>query len=242
MARTKGHGNPDWGRDETILALDLYFECDGRIPSEDDPRVHNLSKLLRAMPHHALASRKPSFRNPAGVTFKLQNLRQQAIGKGLPNVSRTDREIWAVYGNMPARVKSLATSIRAGIVAAKEMIDVSADEDEEFLEGALLTAIHRRRERNRQIRRRLIAKKRAKGKLQCELCDTSSPISDESIEDAIFEAHHIVPVAMAPERKTRLSEMALLCANCHKLLHRWISRRGQWLDIVEGRILIRKEQ
>jgi hypothetical protein len=29
MAVTQGHGNPNWTRDETILALDLYLKSSG---------------------------------------------------------------------------------------------------------------------------------------------------------------------------------------------------------------------
>ena len=76
MAVTHGHGNPKWTRDETILALDLYFDCSGIIPSGSDERVQTLSQLLRALPYHDRASRKETFRNPDGVAFKLQNLRQ----------------------------------------------------------------------------------------------------------------------------------------------------------------------
>src|SRR2546428_7519523 len=103
MARTQGHGNPNWTRDETILALDLYLDLRGQIPSEDDNRVRELSALLRRYPYHAVAARRESFRNPAGVAFKLQNLRQVATGKGLANVSDTDRLVWGELGNDPAR-------------------------------------------------------------------------------------------------------------------------------------------
>ena len=33
MAVTQGHGNPNWTRDETILALDLFLQLDGNVPS-----------------------------------------------------------------------------------------------------------------------------------------------------------------------------------------------------------------
>lgn len=78
MAVTQGHGNPKWTREETILALDLYFDCEDQIPSSNDSRVKGLSELLRSFPYHTHAARKESFRNPDGVAFKLQNLRQVA--------------------------------------------------------------------------------------------------------------------------------------------------------------------
>lgn len=93
MAVTHGHGNPHWTRDEVILALDLYFDCKGKVPGAADPRVQELSEVLRAFPHHGASARKDSFRNPDGVAFKLQNIRQVATGKGLGNVSKADREV-----------------------------------------------------------------------------------------------------------------------------------------------------
>jgi 5-methylcytosine-specific restriction protein A len=70
MARTHGHGNPKWTRDETMLALDLYFECGGNMPSGKDGRVQKLSKLLRSLPYHGAVLRKDSFRNPDGAKEK----------------------------------------------------------------------------------------------------------------------------------------------------------------------------
>src|SRR5581483_8043912 len=98
MAVTHGHGNPAWTRDEIILALDLYLDCQGHIPSSSDPRVLALSELLRSFPYHSRAARQASFRNTDGVSFKLQNLRQVATGKGLGNVSNMDRAVWKEFG------------------------------------------------------------------------------------------------------------------------------------------------
>jgi 5-methylcytosine-specific restriction protein A len=96
MAVTQGHGDPDWSRDETILALELYFKSDmGRL-SSGDPAVQALSNLLRALPYHEAAAKNNRFRNPAGVAFKLQNLRSVRTGKGLQNVSsrRWTARLW----------------------------------------------------------------------------------------------------------------------------------------------------
>ncbi len=70
MARTSGHGNPKWNRDETILALDLYFDCEGAIPSHLDQRIVELSNFLRRLPYHGM--RRPSEMVP-GTTNYLQS-------------------------------------------------------------------------------------------------------------------------------------------------------------------------
>lgn len=51
MAVTKGHGNPKWNREETILALDLYFKLDGQAVAPTDMAVPELSKFLRGLPY-----------------------------------------------------------------------------------------------------------------------------------------------------------------------------------------------
>ncbi|WP_186081792.1 HNH endonuclease [Burkholderia gladioli] len=236
MARTHGHGNPNWTRDETILALDLYFDLNGKIPSGSDERVRTLSEVLRRFPYHAEASRKESFRNPDGVVFKLQNLRQIATGKGLGNVSETDRAVWSEFGASSAAVKSLANLIRAGLAASEPAGPLMLDT--EFTEGRLVTELHSRRERDPKLRARLLSLRRCRGELFCEMCGAPPFCTNTALKEAHFEAHHIVPLSSSTGiRTTRLSDLALLCANCHRLLHRAIAVEKRWLTVAEGRTI-----
>ena len=235
MARTHGHGNPKWTRDETILALDLYFDCGGSIPTRNDPRVMKLSAILQHLPYHDRATRRESFRNPDGVAFKLQNLRSVETGKGLKNVSRMDREIWAELGSDRERTKKVAELIRRDLAFAKSLGSEPTEDDDEFFEGRIVTQIHKRRERNPNLRKRLLATRRGIGQLTCDMCGNYSKSRITTFEDAAFEAHHLVPVAMVAERKTRLVDLALLCAGCHRLVHRAIAVEKRWLSIGEAR-------
>lgn len=239
MARTHGHGNPKWSRDETILALDLYFECAGHIPSGEDVRVQRLSKVLRSLPCHDRASKKDSFRNPDGVAFKLQNLRQLATGKGLSNVSEMDRKVWSEFGSDPEKVKQLAGLIK-GAVSLRELHQEVSDwkEEDEFYEGRVLTELHKTRERDPRIRDRLLKLRRGSGILSCDMCSAKAQSFDPALEDAAFEVHHLIPLSMTMERTIRLTEVALLCANCHRLLHRAIALEKCWLGIEEGQAII----
>ena len=239
MARTHGHGNPNWTKDEIILALDLYLDCNGIIPSKNNKRVIELSKLLRDFPYHLEAARKDSFRNPDGVLFKLQNIRQVATGKGFGNVSNTDRRVWSELGSSPDNVKRLANLIRSNIKIAQSSEEQDEeDKDDEFIEGRLLTEIHKRKERNPKIRKSLIKSRIANGKLICDICGNCSMTKNVALEDATFEAHHLIPISITNEHKTKLKNVALLCANCHRLLHRAISIEKRWLSIEEARQII----
>lgn len=238
MAKTRGHGNPHWTRDETILALDLYFKCNGKVPSKSDARVLELSRFLRSLPHQSSDTSNDTFRNPDGVVFKLQNLQQVATGKGFANVSKTDRAVWAELGERRNEVDQLAELIRQSVSVGESSENGMDWDEEEFFEGRLLTALHKKKERHRNIRAKLLASRRKRGALTCDMCRCETSSTKVKFEDAAFEAHHMLPMSMAMERKTQLKDMALLCANCHRLLHRAIALNGQWLTIDEARRMI----
>ncbi|MEJ1384147.1 MAG: HNH endonuclease [Candidatus Sedimenticola sp. (ex Thyasira tokunagai)] len=237
MAVTHGHGNPKWTRDETILALDLYFDCEGHMPSSSDERVKELSDLLRSFPHHSLTARKESFRNADGVAFKLQNLRKIATGKGLGNTSKMDRQVWEDLGHNQKRTKELASLIRSGITLI-EGIKEEETESVVFQEGKVVTEAHLRRERSRNIRKRLLDQRKKLGPLVCELCNCDSSAVSSKFEEAMFEAHHIQPLATSGERTTKLDDVALLCANCHRFIHKAIADKKRWLSVSEARSII----
>jgi len=239
MARTQGHGNPKWTREEVLLALALYFESGGRILTKDDPRVRGLSKLLCELPFHGDESRKVSFRNPDGVAFKLQNLHFLATGDGLGNTSRMDQAVWREYHEVPERVIDIASQIRrAAEVVRDSSFPKDVEEDLDFLEGRTLSEIHRRIERSASLRIKFVTYRRKKGPLECEICCAKPLKYDPQMADAIFEVHHIVPISQLGLQRTRLSDLALLCANCHRCVHRLISLNGEWLSITDCKILL----
>jgi len=236
MAVTKGHGNPNWTRDEVILALDLYHTCGGQLPGPTDDRVCELSALLRAFPHHSNAARQKSFRNPDGVAFKLQNLRSVATGAGLKNTSKIDREVWEEFGDYPALTHQLGILIRQSIAIIDDL--PLTEDEEEFSEGKSATKVHIRRERSRKLRMELIALRLKQGGLSCDLCAIDGSKINPAMRDSMFESHHIIPLSVVGETKTKVKDMALLCANCHRLLHRAIAKRKQWLSIEEAKGLL----
>lgn len=239
MARTHGHGNPKWTRDEILLALDLYFQCGDRLPSPRDSRVVELSKLLQLLPAHDSAERKASFRNPDGGAFKLQNLRRLATGEGLQNFSIADEQVWKEFRLRQQDVHTIAGLIKNSLAAPSlTSIDVALADVDEFAEGAILTRLHKAKERNPQVRRYLLKARRHAGKLYCDVCFTPSNSLDPDLEDAAFEAHHVIPLSAAGQRNTRLTDMALLCANCHRLLHRAIALQRRWVSVEDAKKLV----
>ncbi|MGA0571278.1 HNH endonuclease [Variovorax sp. VNK109] len=228
MAKTLGHGNPPWTRDETILALDLLQRRGMNAPGPEDPDVQELSQLLRALPIYAENQKLETFRNAAGVAFKMKNLKAVDGEGGLKNVSTVDREVWRDFGQRPDLVKQLVEAIKSGAEELKD--EVAAEpEDIEFWEGRTVTAVHLRRERKASLRHKVIANRRKVGHLCCEACGHAPSLPN--LEDAEFECHHVRPLATTGIVATKLADVALLCANCHRLLHRLMVAEKRWVSV-----------
>lgn len=122
--------------------------------------------------------------------------------------------------------------------ASKENIEITED-DTGFPEGKKKLRIHLSRERRPEIVRE--AKRRFKeknnGNLFCEVCDFNfSSVYGELGEDFI-EGHHIIPISeLSEDHKTKVEDIAMVCSNCHRMLH----RRRPWLTKEKLKDLINR--
>ncbi|WP_040509421.1 HNH endonuclease [Gluconobacter morbifer] len=237
--------NPPWTRDEIILALDLYRQVEGAWPRESDPRVAALSDTLNSF-WRAQGHEGATLRNANGVKMKLMNLRAHdpayADKAGLKAGNHIEREVWADFADDPRHLKETADAIREAIVSGKAIqIEVESDEildpnEVEAPEGRLLTVMHHRRERSRKIvkaKKQDVLKK--VGRLTCEACSFDFAERYGARGDGFIECHHIKPLAdLAEAGNTRLADLALLCANCHRMIH----AKRPWLSVDELRALL----
>lgn len=107
-------------------------------------------------------------------------------------------------------------------------------EDIEFVEAKQKYRTHLVRERAPGIRDELLKQRKATG-LSCDLCKRTGSEFEESIRNAIFEAHHNTAPVSAGERTTKIGDMALLCACCHRAVHRLVTVRKHWFTLEEAR-------
>jgi len=102
----------------------------------------------------------------------------------------------------------------------------------------VLTRLHRYRERSHalvQVKKKDVLQKH--GRLQCEACSFDFAEAYGPIGDGIIDIHHTKPVhTLKPGETTKLAELALLCANCHRIIH---SKRT-WLSVEQVRALRKK--
>ncbi len=220
--------NPDWTRDELILTLDLYFRSGRRLLDANDMGVIELSSILNRLPVHAGETHGADFRNPNGISMNLANwltVDPAYSGAGLQRGNRLLRVVWATFANEPEKLRLTALAIRNtidGRMHAGGLSSPTIDDEEEFPEGRILTQLHMIRERNPSAVRR---KKRQvldrTSHLRCEACEFDFLDVYGELGRAFAECHHQVPISeLHPDQSTRLTDLAIVCANCHRMLHR----------------------
>lgn len=238
--------NPAWSQDELILALDLYLRHRASLPSKNHPEVQELSLFLGKMGRALGIGPVTNFRNENGVYMKLGNFRRWDPNyikdgrKGLAKGNKLEEGVWAEFAYDECRLAEVVAAIRTAVdhdlsipSALRELSKADEPEIQEAEEGRVLTRIHRSRERDRG----LVASKKKQalakwGKLECEVCAFNFLAEYGAAGEGLIDVHHLKPVhTLRPGEKTHLNDLALLCANCHRVVHS--SKR--WLDIEQLR-------
>jgi 5-methylcytosine-specific restriction enzyme A len=245
--------NPDWTRDELILALKVYLQHRPNPPGKESAEILQLSRMLNQLGEKLFPPelRAETFRNANGVYMKLMNFRRldpQYTGDGKTRLQRgakgEEEAVWADFAEDSVRCRRVADAIIASLddseIGAPSLDSDTPEGFEEASEGRLLTRLHLVRERNRK----LVEKKREQvlksyGRLTCEACDFDFAVCYGDRGHGFIECHHTKPIAtLADGHKTHINDLALVCSNCHRIIH----RRRPWLSISELKALTQKAQ
>ena len=113
---------------------------------------------------------------------------------------------------------------------------VDEDDESSFPEGQEKYRLHRYLERDSKLTRRVkVRRLKETGDLCCEACGFSFYATYGELGYTFIEAHHTTPISkLRGRRKTRISEISLVCSNCHRMLH----HTPQRLSVAELRSLI----
>ena len=100
---------------------------------------------------------------------------------------------------------------------------VEAEEVITGKEGRILTRLHVYKERDRGVVKRAKDHYRrlaGDGKLACEACGMVAVDLYGADGERCIEAHHKVPIEeLQPDSETRHSDLAMVCASCHRIIH-----------------------
>ncbi|WNZ11192.1 HNH endonuclease [Streptomyces sp. 11x1] len=240
--------SPAWTEDELVLAGALVVKNGWRELRTGDQKVHELSELLRSLPLHSPEARAlPEFRSPDSVSRKTSDFAtnyQSYSGKGTKGGEGTLRMIKAFTereAEMLQAAEAIVESMGSGeLQLLPQQPDEVDDDGLTAIEGRLLVRRALVRERDRKLRKLKIQQVLNSGEpLRCEVCLFDFARIYGSIGEGFIEVHHVTPLYISGTRKTRLDDLACLCANCHRMCH--TSRPGEsWRTPDDLRDEIRK--
>lgn len=140
---------------------------------------------------------------------------------------------------MRAAAREIRVAIERREIPTHSYLETEVDEEEGVAEGRLLLAHHRRRERDPGLRRKKIEAHKKQGlPIVCEVCSFDFGRTYGSKGTDYIEVHQVLPLHVSGETRTKLGDLAMLCANCHRMIH----RGRPWLAPAELRELIHAEQ
>lgn len=236
---------PKWKRDEIILALQLYHSIEPREMDSKNPKIIEVSNILNKLPIHKSRKEHFKFRNPNGVSMKLNNFKAidpNYEGKGMDRYSRLDEEVFTEFQNNISSLNKIAEQIKNTVSNTKLAVKLYqiGDEDDDVLtvkEGRVIYKLHKYRERDIKLNKKKKQQYFKKyGKLDCEVCGFDFYNVYGKVGEGFIECHHKVPLSeIEGESTTSIKDLALVCANCHRMLH----RKMDTLSIVELRNLIK---
>jgi 5-methylcytosine-specific restriction protein A len=225
--------NPKWHRDEIILALDLYFKQGRGSIDKSNPKIIELSETLNKLPLFPDKPDAEKFRNPNGVALKLANFLpfdDSYVGKGMKGGSQQDKLTFREFVNDKERLHEIAMEIEkvANNQGLKEKIYRIEDDEQSLkdsvMEGQVIYKLHKLRERDIDIVKHKKNQALSKtGHLECEVCIFDFHKFYGNLGYGYIECHHRTPLSQFKiESRTSLDDLALVCANCHRMLHRSI--------------------
>ncbi|QCP08431.1 HNH endonuclease [Micrococcus luteus] len=243
----------NWTYEEVVLAADLVARNGWKGLRSADPRVAELSRLLRAATIHPLEGRPHNFRSPSSVQRKTFDIATRHPDyQGTP--TRGGKHEAAVIGaflDRPEQMHDLARYLHASLGGADpaagvaEPAGVVADPEEEALaawEGMTRAVRHLRRERDPKLRAaKITSMVAAGGRIACEICGFDFEQTYGAVGQGYIEVHHVRPLHDSGPVLTRLEDLALLCSNCHRMIHRarpWLTP-GELAARIADRGLVR---
>jgi len=228
--------NPPWTRDELLVALDYYLDNPDDYFSPTGMGVLDLTAKISQVAKALGLTGSDTLRNANGVSMKLLNFRAHDPNhdtKGLSRGNKLEQVVWDEYSDYRQTLKKVVTAIlEVSLTATADDTSVlPVDDVSEAREGRLLTRIHRYRERNAAIvKRKKTSHMKQHGCLCCEACGFDFRATYGNRGEGFIECHHTKPVSeLAAGETTKLADLVLLCANCHRMVH----AERPWWTVME---------
>jgi 5-methylcytosine-specific restriction protein A len=233
---------PPWTYEELVLAVELIDRRGWVGANSHTPEVVELSGVLRTANFPDVDVIDDSFRSVNSVAMKLSNLigANPSVDGGLRG-GPSEARIVAEFLENPDVMRSFAESLRvaAGVMRVpgeREIVPLDEEESRAVEEGGPSYVLTLRRERSGPLRRRKLQEvERAGGEILCEVCGFDFYKTYGELGHSYIEVHHRTPLHISGQTESSLEDLALLCANCHRMIH-----RRQWMKVEDLAALVHR--
>ena len=153
---------------------------------------------------------------------------------------RTENEIQTVISEFKAFEASMAKPGATSDAPAETFKAARETSDVLLEEGGRRRVIRqevKRESKNRELKKNEVLAKT--GALACEVCGFDFFLAYGECGKGFCEVHHLIPISTQSSRRTpRLNELAVICANCHRMIH----RKDRCLEIAELKQIVRMQK
>lgn len=158
-----------------------------------------------------------------GAVCTIDTIKEIGGSKSIP-IKILQSKLWGIFHNKTPEIQDLFDYVTNDKV----------DDDVEYMEGTerILLKEHKFYERNNEVVRKAKENAKKEGRLFCEVCRFDFAKKYPKHGDGFIECHHTLPIAKGGIRKTEVNDLALVCSNCHRMLHRK-SSKGNYYTVEE---------
>ncbi|GAB3563401.1 HNH endonuclease [Spelaeicoccus albus] len=228
--------NPAWAREEIILVAEAVAANSWHELRTGDAEARELSKLLQKLDIHPVDARPHDFRSPGSVSRKTSDIMtaHSAYSGVRTKGGALTREVVQEFESDPSGMVAQAEYVRerateGGALPSSGRV-VDPDLGVPASEGGVRERAHLARERDKRIRKAKInAVRAAGGAIECEVCGFNFGAAYGNRGHGYIEVHHRVPLHVSGPTETSLADLALLCSNCHRMIH----RAHPWLTVEQ---------
>lgn len=218
MAESK-LSTPDWHWDEILIVARYVEDNHGKALGAGNRLNAHVQTLLNKATIHPQVDGQKVVRSQGSVKRKsgdLVSIHPNYAGSPTKGGATTE-EVLKYWLANPDTARKEAIALEEMIERGEPMRLPNDDQDASAAEGKALLVRHLRRERNAALREKKI--RRAK-KLDCEVCGINFGRVYGDRGTGYIEVHHTLPLHVSGATETKLNDLALLCSNCHRMIHR----------------------
>jgi 5-methylcytosine-specific restriction protein A len=217
---------------ETLISLELYLNVRPNVTKKvSNPYYHEYGKILT---NYNRLKRRTLVRTAGAMRMGCSNFRAldpTDNHDGLGHYTPIQKEIWRKYNRNLKKVRSIVGKLIVAIQAND--LDTIMDIELKFNLDPIPAKEYKRLKTQHNLietvrNRKIVQDKKADfyskhGKLYCEICEFDFKQTYGVLGTYFIECHHLTPLYKLKKgevRITKLDDLALLCANCHRMIHK----------------------